>query len=227
VDKEDVPLPGDMNFVKIAIEDSGIGVPANVIDKIFDPYFSTKQKGSGLGLAITHSIITKHGGHIFVKSKPGVGTIFTTYLPASDQEKSVDSDPEEFAHTSRKAKIMVMDDEEIVRDVARAMLTKMGHEVVLANDGLEAINLYKAAAKSSEPIHLTIMDLTIPGGMGGKDAVQEILAIAPDAKVLVSSGYSNDPILSSYEKYGFCGVVVKPYQLQELSKIVEMVLHDK
>jgi CheY-like chemotaxis protein len=111
--------------------------------------------------------------------------------------------------------------------VAGAMLTKMGHEVVLANDGLEAINLYKAAAESSESIHLVIMDLTIPGGMGGKEAVQEILAIAPDAKVLVSSGYSNDPILSSYEKYGFCGVVVKPYRLQELSKIVEMVLHDQ
>jgi PAS domain S-box-containing protein len=227
VDKEDVPLPGDMNFVKIAIEDSGIGVPANVIDKIFDPYFSTKQKGSGLGLAITHSIITKHGGHIFVKSKPGVGTIFTTYLPASAQARSVDSDPEDFAHPSRKAKIMVMDDEEIVRDVARAMLTKMGHEVVLANDGLEATKLYKAAAESSEPIHLVIMDLTIPGGMGGKDAVKVVLAINPEAIVLVSSGYSNDPILSSYQKYGFCGVVVKPYRLQELSKIVEMVLHDQ
>jgi signal transduction histidine kinase len=116
-DRGDVPLPGDRNFVKITIEDSGIGIPSNVIDNIFDPYFSTKQKGSGLGLAITHSIITKHGGHIFVRSEPGVRTIFTAYIPASSQEKSVDTKKEDIAQRARKARIMVMDDEEMLRGV--------------------------------------------------------------------------------------------------------------
>jgi CheY-like chemotaxis protein len=106
------------------------------------------------------------------------------------------------------------------------MLVKMGHEVVLAKDGLEAIKLYKEAVESGKPINCVIMDLTIPGGMGGKEAVQEILALAPEAKVIVSSGYSNDPILASYEEYGFCGVVVKPYEFSELSKMLDMVLHE-
>jgi len=223
-DREAVLLPGDRKFVRITIEDSGSGIPANVIDKIFDPYFSTKKKGSGLGLAITHGIIKKHGGRIFVKSEPGAGTTFTTYLPASDQKSWVAPEREELAQSPAGARIMVMDDEEIVRDVAGAMLTKLGHEVVFAKDGVEALQLYKQAAETTNPIHIVIMDLTIPGGMGGKEAVNSILAFAPEAKVLVSSGYSNDPILASYEEYGFCGVVTKPYQMLELSKVIGTVL---
>ncbi|CAB1081134.1 hypothetical protein D1AOALGA4SA_8792 [Olavius algarvensis Delta 1 endosymbiont] len=226
-DREDVLLPDDRKFVRITIEDSGSGIPADVIDKIFDPYFSTKQKGSGLGLAITHGIITKHGGRIFVNSEPGAGATFTTYLPASDQKTWVAPDREEVTQLPAGARIMVMDDEEIVRDVAGAMLTKLGHEVVFARDGVEALQLYKEAAETTNPINIVIMDLTIPGGMGGKDAVNSILAFAPEAKVLVSSGYSNDPILSSYEEYGFCGVVTKPYQMQELSGIIGTVLNNR
>ena len=224
VDAEDTPLPGDRHFVKITICDNGVGIPANVIDKIFDPYFSTKQEGSGLGLAITHSIVVKHGGHISVKSEPGVGTTVTTYLPASDQKRSIETNRENIARPKKKAKILVMDDDEMVRDVAQGMLTRLGHEVVLANDGQEAIQLFEDAKESAEPIDCVVMDLTIPGGMGGKEAVQAILSIAPEAKVVISSGYSNDPIMASYREYGFSGAVVKPYKLKDLARIVEKVL---
>jgi len=209
-------------YIKIVIRDDGVGMPANVLDKIFDPYFSTKTKGNGLGLAISHAIITKHGGQIFVTSKPGAGTTFTLYLPASLQ-KTESSTPEHAASRPEggsKLKILLMDDDEMVCDVATAMLSSLGHEVVLAADGCEAIKIYE---KMGHTINFTIMDLTIPGGMGGKEAVQEILKINPAAKVLVSSGYSNDPIMANCTEYGFCSAIVKPYQMQELSKVISQL----
>ena len=225
VEMEAIPLPVDKSFVKIIIEDCGVGIPANIIDKIFDPYFSTKQNGSGLGLAITHSIISKHDGYIDVNSQPGAGTTVTTYLPASAQKAMVETDEEFIQQPTRKHKIMVMDDDEMIRNVAQGILTLIGHKVVLAEEGQEAIRLYKEALETPEPIDCVILDLTVPGGMGGKDAVQAILSIAPEAKVIVSSGYSNDPIMASYEKYGFCGAVVKPYELKDLARAVEQALN--
>lgn len=218
-------LPRDKKFVKVIITDCGVGIPENVIDKIFDPYFSTKQKGSGLGLAISHSIITKHNGHITVTSTPGVGTTFTIYLPASSlQQEKKKREEKDIEKGKSKAKIMVMDDEELVRDVAQSMLSLMGHEVVLVQEGAEALELYRKYKDSGEPIDIVIMDLTIPGGMGGQDAVKEILAFDPDAKVIVSSGYSNDPIMANSQKYGFRAAIVKPYQLQEITKVIDQVM---
>ena len=218
-----VVLPKDRKYVKMAITDSGIGMPANVLDRIFDPYFSTKQHGSGLGLAITHSIVSKHGGHISVRSTAGVGTTFTVYLPASVQQGAVQVRTEETTGPfGRKSRIMVVDDEEQVRNVTQAMLHEMGHEVVLAKDGEEALRLYGEARDGGDPVDLVLMDLTMPGGMGGKEAVRRILAMHPEAKVIVSSGYSNDPVMANFREHGFCGAIVKPFQVAELSRILSV-----
>ena len=218
------PLVQEGRFVKITIEDTGIGIPAKIIEKIFDPYFSTKQGGSGLGLAISQSIISKHGGNISVKSKSDDGTTFTIYLPASEQIKTLDQKPEVYGKTSSQAKILIMDDEDMVRSVAKAMLTQLGHDVLLSENGEEAIKLYKEAMNVNNKFNLVIMDLTIPGGMGGKEAVKEILAIDPDAKIIVSSGYSNDPIMANFKKFGFCSSIVKPYRLQKLSRVISQII---
>lgn len=213
--------PRERKYVKISINDYGIGIPANVVDKIFDPYYSTKKEGSGLGLAISHAIITKHEGQIFVKSTSGVGTTFTLYIPATSGEARTSAQVA-ISPARNKIKILIMDDDKMIRDVAKAMLTKLGHEVVLAMDGDEAIKAFRDAENT---IDLVIMDLTIPGGMGGKEAVREILRINPAAKVVVSSGYSNDPIMANFKDYGFCSALVKPYQFHELSNVISQECH--
>jgi len=225
-DIRDFDTPENTRYVKVTIMDRGIGIPANILERIFDPYFSTKQKGSGLGLAITHSIISKHSGTISVNSIPGTGTTFIVYLPASDNGSVAAKKVEMTESAGQKARIMVMDDEEQILKLTNRMLSKMGHEVVLAGDGAEAVRLYKEAFDKGAPMDLVIMDLTIPGGMGGKDAVKEILAVNPQAKVLVSSGYSTDPVMASYSEFGFCGALVKPFQLSELKKTLKKILSD-
>ncbi len=212
------------NYVRITIRDTGLGIPQEIRERIFDPYFSTKQEGSGLGLAITHSIINKHDGHISVDSMPGKGTTFTIYLPAvlsGDSDVKEKSRPVE---SSKAARIMVMDDEEILRNVAEAQLIALGHEAVLVTDGVQAINRYQELQDSGTPIDLVIMDLTIPGGMGGKEAAQKLLQLDPKAKIIVASGYSNDPVMANYRDYGFCFAVAKPFDLAELSRGVEFAL---
>jgi signal transduction histidine kinase/ActR/RegA family two-component response regulator/HAMP domain-containing protein len=219
--KPDPDLPKTGNFVKLSIEDHGLGIPPNVIDRIFDPYFTTKREGSGLGLAITFSIIDKHGGHISVKSTPGVGTIFLIYLPAAtEQAPAAIAETETPKSDQLRARIMVMDDEKLLRDMSRDMLKNFGHQTVLARDGEEAISLYKQGLETGSTIDLVIMDLTIPGGMGGKKAVKEILALDPRARVIVTSGYSTDPIMANYSRYGFCGALVKPYEFKDLLKLI-------
>jgi len=217
-------LPGKA-YIKITVQDNGCGITEKYLDKIFDPYFTTKQEGSGLGLAIAHSIISKHNGHISVQSTMGEGTTFTIYLPASD--KQVLHIPTEKTHEPEtiKATILVMDDDQFVQDIAKRMLGRLGHNKVLqAKDGKEAIKIFNEHRKSGKPVDVIIMDLTIPGGMGGKDAVQEILKIDPEAKLIVSSGYSNDPVMSHYQQYGFKAAIAKPFMLAELNKILTDVL---
>ena len=216
---ETIPLrPG--NYIKIVIKDQGFGIPADSLEKIFDPYFTTKEKGSGLGLAITHSIVSKHGGYISVDSELGQGTIFTIYLPASQERPVLEPKDVVASPVTGQGRIMVMDDEKMVRNFVEKALSRSGYEVVLAEDGGEAVLLYQEAKAAGCPIDLVIMDLTIPGGMGGKEAVKEIHKIDPEAKVIVSSGYSNDPVMADFDKYGFCATLVKPVQLQELRDVV-------
>jgi PAS domain S-box-containing protein len=219
-----VSLPCPNRYIKITISDNGIGIPKSLIDKIFDPYFTTKEEGSGLGLAVTHSIIAKHNGFISVESQQGEGTTFTLYLPASIREQQKEDSKTNKETSVNTAKIMVMDDEKMVRDIAKAILVMLGHDVILAANGEEAVELYKKESDSGKPVDIIIMDLTIPGGMGGESAVQEIRAINPEAKVIVSSGYSNDPVMAHYQDYGFSATLVKPFQVQDIIDAINKLL---
>jgi PAS domain S-box-containing protein len=206
-------------YVMISIEDQGVGIPKEHLRKIFDPYFTTKQKGSGLGLATSYSIVRKHGGHITVASELGSGTLFHIYLPASRQKAGVKKS-EETAIIRGEGKILVMDDETEVRETTGNVLKRLGYQVDYAADGKEAIELYQKARDAGKGYHAVIMDLTVPGGMGGKEAIKKLREIDPRVKAIVSSGYSNDPILADFKMYGFKGVVAKPYRLKDLSDAV-------
>jgi nitrogen-specific signal transduction histidine kinase/CheY-like chemotaxis protein len=212
----------DGKYIRISIKDEGVGIPAEHLHRIFDPYFTTKGKGSGLGLATAYSIIKRHGGLIIAESVTGKGTTFHIYLQAS--EKNVLPEADEGIPGSGIGRILLMDDEEIVRDVAEDMLIELGYEITLSKEGTEAIELYREAAKSDRPFAAVILDLTIPGGMGGKDTIQELLKIDPQVRAIVSSGYSADPVMAEYRKYGFRDVIEKPYSLQAVSNALQRVL---
>ena len=198
----DLPLqPG--RYVEIAIQDKGHGIAPENLLKIFDPYFTTKSMGSGLGLTMSYTIIKRHDGHITVESEVGNGTIFRIFLPATEEVPENTADAENRT-VKGEGRILVMDDEEILRKVAERMLLELGYEAACARDGAEAIEMYKKTKCSEQAFDAVIMDLTIPGGMGGKETIKKLLKIDPKAIVVVSSGYSNDPIMSSYEKYDNC-----------------------
>ena len=221
--EEEVPLPPG-SYVRLTIQDSGEGIDQQIIDKVFDPYFSTKQTGSGLGLAICYSIIKKHQGHISVQSSPGEGTCFTLLLPADP--KAVLTPVQEATAMADVASghILVMDDEEMVRLVVGEQLTAQGHQVVLVEEGQQAIDAYLRLAREGKAIDLVIMDLTIPGGMGGQEAAAKLLEHDPQAKIVVASGYSTDPVMANYQEYGFIAAPPKPFDLHEFNTILAQVL---
>jgi CheY-like chemotaxis protein len=224
---EDTSLPLEPgNYIKISFADNGVGISQNHIARIFDPYFTTKQKGSGLGLATVYSIINNHDGLVLVDSELDVGTTFTFYLPAS-QEKQVTAADEKSkteAEFLGSGNVLIMDDEEIVREVAGEIIHYLGFEIDFAKDGEEALEKYSQAMKNGKPFAVVIMDLTVPGGMGGGEAIKKLLEIDPQAKAIVSSGYSNNPILANFYKFGFKGVISKPFRLEETKKTLEIVL---
>ncbi len=210
-------------YVRISLRDQGTGIPREMLSKIFDPYFTTKPKGSGLGLATSYSIIKKHDGHIDVDSEPGTGSVFHIYLPVSHRELPAHpSEPHAFVRGI--GKVLVMDDEEDVRSVVGAMLKALGYEPVFARDGAEALAIYQNAAQTGNNVDVVIMDLTIPGGMGGKETIKKMLEIDHRARVIVASGYSNDPVMSSFESYGFSGVIAKPYTMDTLAITLQAVI---
>jgi PAS domain S-box-containing protein len=211
-------------YVKITIEDHGVGIHEENIKRIFDPYFTTKQKGNGLGLTIVYSIIRKHNGQITVESQLGLGTKFQIYLPAFLVDIQIKKEESKEKIVFGKGKILVMDDEETIRDLAYEMLSSMGYEVNSAIDGFEAMELYKNAIESNQPFDAVIMDLTIPGGLGGKETLSKIVEIDPDVRAIVSSGYSDDPVMSDFQKYGFKDFIAKPYKTAELSEVVNRVI---
>ena len=217
-----LPLPNG-NYVKISVKDYGSGMPKEYLQRIFDPYFTTKHKGSGLGLATSYSIVKNHGGLITVESELGSGSVFHVYLPASHQAKRPREDLEDKPLVG-KGKILFMDDEELIRDLANEILSLMGYEVVLVRDGEEAIAWYKEAQESSAPFDAVIMDLTVPGGMGGYEAMNILRKIDPNVRAIVSSGYSTDPVMADYKKYGFKGIVPKPYTVKDLAEILHKVM---
>jgi two-component system cell cycle sensor histidine kinase/response regulator CckA len=214
------------NYVKITIRDQGLGIPAEYLPKIFDPYFTTKQSGSGLGLATAYSIIKSHHGKISVESTMGVGTIFHIYLPASDQVMVLPTGQGKTLPDG-KGKILVMDDEEMVRKVLERMLANLGYEAELAQDGAEAVEIFTEAEKAGNKFAAVILDLTVPGGIGGKETMEKLLVIDPQVKAIVSSGYSDDPIMADPQKYGFSGVIAKPYKVMDLSKILHGIIGPK
>jgi PAS domain S-box-containing protein len=214
--------PGE--YVTFTFTDQGCGIPAINLANIFDPYFTTKSGGSGLGLASVQSIVRKHGGQITVRSTVGKGTTFELLLPASIEPAAVI--PPQAAETgmnnggSHKTSILVMDDEQMILDLAKAILEELSYNVTTCVNGEEAVALYKTALESGTPYSVVIMDLTIPGGMGGKETAEQILAIDPHACLIVSSGYSNDPIVSDYRRFGFASAVIKPYGVAEISGVL-------
>jgi len=217
-----LPLPPG-NYVRISVADHGIGIPENYLDKIFDPYFTTKKEGSGLGLATAYSIIHNHHGHITVDSQPGVGTRFTIYLPAADTPPPPTQEAP-LEPVSGQGKILIMDDDDMVRHVLGKMLSRLNYQVEAAADGLEALRLLKTAQAAGHPFKAVILDLTVPGGLGGLEAIQEVRRLDPHIKALVSSGYSDDPVMADFKKHGFDGVIPKPYKIQQLSRILAEVL---
>ncbi|MCI5122017.1 MAG: response regulator [Candidatus Electrothrix sp. AUS4] len=212
------------NFVQITIRDTGVGIPQEIMDSIFDPYFTTKKEGNGLGLAICHSIIKKHGGHITVHSEPQQGTTFSIYLPAIPLADSTSVEPQAQEFVVSSTRIMVMDDDPMLRTLAQSQLSALGHEAVLVKDGAEAITTYQEMQDSERRIDLVILDLTIPGGMGGKETAQKLLQVDSEAKLIVASGYSNDPVMAEYKEYGFRAAVAKPFTLKELRKAIAAAL---
>ena len=221
-----LPLP-EGRYVKILIRDQGIGIPEESLSKIFDPYFSTKemgaQKGMGFGLATTYSIISQHAGHIDVESEVDVHTTFTIYLPAHEEDIEV-FEPGGITSlespTIRTRRVLVMDDEEMMRKLARYMLTQFGYDTELAKDGTEAIRLYKEALGSARPFETIILDLTVKGGMGGEAAIRSLLGMDPRVKAIISSGYTSHPIMIDFKKYGFSGALPKPYTADDLRDLL-------
>ncbi len=209
-------LPGG-RYVQLRFKDWGGGIAPEHLEHVFDPYFTTKPTGTGLGLATAYSIVRRHEGHITVNSKVGKGSTFTVHLPVSDE--SVDS-PMLPVQTvkARQGRILLMDDDAAIRNVGRALLEKLGYQAETAKDGVEALRLYGQAIKQGRSFAVVILDLTVIGGMGGVDCLLHLKRLDPPVRALVSSGYSNDPVMAAYADYGFAGVVAKPYQLAELSK---------
>lgn len=222
--KHALPLK-EGRYVKILIKDEGIGISEKHLPNIFDPYFTTKQKGSGLGLTICHSIIMRHGGHISVSTDLGKGTIFIVYLPASDAPIATDEEKETPIITG-KGRILIMDDEKDILEIAGMMLEHLGYTFEVAVDGNEAIELLSKSLLDGNPFDAAILDLTIPGGMGGKETVLKLKDIHPELKAIVSTGYSTDPVMAKFSDYGFSGFLPKPYKIKDLGETLYSVLSE-
>jgi len=217
------------DYVRIVVIDEGEGIPEAIRERIFDPFFTTKEIGSGLGLAAAYSIVNRHGGSIGVEPAAGKGTVCTVFLPATDTLLPEMEIPHECLTgvpvcEPGRPTILVMDDELIIRNLAVTMLNHLGYEARTCVNGDEAIHLYSAALEESRPFEMVIMDLTIPGSMGGLEAAHRILAMDANARLVVSSGYFHDPVMAEYQTYGFVGVLAKPYTMTNLQELLYEVL---
>jgi CheY-like chemotaxis protein len=214
------------SYIKIYVRDQGKGILKQNLTKIFDPFFTTKPNGTGLGLATSYAIVKRHGGHITVESEVGVGSTFYIFLPVSNKAIAAKKASETKEYTDG-GRILIMDDQESIRNILGKMLTLMNCECHYAEDGHQAVQSYMEKMKSENKFDLVFMDLTIPGGMGGKDTIKTLKSIDPDITAVVASGYSNDPVMANYEDYGFAGRLEKPFKIDDLRKLMRQVLGNK
>ncbi|NOQ22466.1 MAG: PAS domain S-box protein [Candidatus Aegiribacteria sp.] len=218
LENNSVAIP-EGQYVMVRIKDEGYGIEKDHLSRVFDPFFTTKQNGTGLGLATSYSIIRKHRGHIKVETEAGKGSTFIIYIPA-DIPSVISETHEPGPEKLSGGKILVMDDHELVRETVMTMLKRLGYKVDSATDGNEAIEKYRTGINASEPYNAVILDLTVPNGMGGLETMKELRKIDPDVTAIVSSGYSNAPVIADYSTYGFAGVMMKPYSISQLSDLL-------
>ncbi|MFH1147450.1 MAG: ATP-binding protein [Pseudomonadota bacterium] len=220
-------------YIRVSIEDHGSGIPPEHLEKIFDPYFTTKQEGRGLGLAVCHSIVKKHGGKIDVESTMGKGSTFRIYLPGVEEEAGKFPGILSAAGIDRQrspapggGSVLLVDDEEAVRNIGGEILSYFGYKVHLVGDGREAVREYKKARETGDPFDAVILDLTMPGGLGGKETMKRLLEVDPKVKAIVSSGYSNDPAMCRFREHGFKGTIGKPYDIEEMRETIDRVIRN-
>jgi CheY-like chemotaxis protein len=216
------PLPPG-RYVQLAVADNGSGIARELLAKVFDPYFTTKAQGSGLGLATAYSIIRKHEGHIVAESEPGQGTTFRIWLPAGAASTGSVA-PTGSSRSPFRARVLFMDDEAPIRAMAVLFMERIGYDCDVAVDGSEAVRKYEEAMAAGRKYEVVLMDLTVPGGIGGREAMERLLRIDPGVCAIVSSGYSRDPVLANYRAYGFQAILPKPYGLDQLTKVMTAVL---
>jgi PAS domain S-box-containing protein len=220
---QNVPLsPG--RYVSVDFVDNGPGISAETLVHVFDPFFTTKDSGVGLGLATAFSIVKKHDGYLTVHSEKGLGAVFTLYLPASEKKANQSIAAATPMPGEKKCRILVMDDEELILNFVERLLKHLGHDVVCVTSGKQAIDMYLSEKMEGRPFEIVLLDLTVSGGMGGKDTIQQLLEIDPDVTAIVTSGYSNDPVMAQYKKYGFKDVVRKPFDMEDLRRVIDRVV---
>ncbi|MFN7145499.1 MAG: ATP-binding protein, partial [Myxococcota bacterium] len=218
-----MPL-GPGRYVRLDVVDTGVGIAPQHLPRVFDPFFTTKQKGSGLGLATAYAIVRKHDGHIAVRSQLGQGTALSVYLPAAPTVTPAPVAVPPLPTERGAGRVLVMDDDALIRETAEALLGELGYAVTLARDGAEAIRVYRAALDEGQPFDAVVLDLTVPGGMGGRQAIEELRRVDPEIRAVVSSGYSEDPVMADFRRHGFTAVMAKPYTIQEMSAVLGRVV---
>jgi len=214
-------LPPD-RYVKVAVRDEGVGIPPEIMDSIFDPYFTTKSTGNGLGLSSCYSILARHGGGISVESELNLGSTFTFYLPASSGKMAGEAQDLEITHGS--GRVLTMDDDHLVLAALTTLLEKLGYDVVATRDGKDTVTEYLRGLGSSNLYDAVILDLTVPGGLGGVDTLKALRQLDPKVKAIATSGYANDPVMANYTDYGFLAILPKPYRVEDLSHTIQTVL---
>ena len=214
-------LPG--SYLRVEVADRGVGIPEDDLSRIFDPFFTTKAGGSGLGLATSYAIVRRHEGHIAVESRAGEGTTFTIHLPATDQPAER-SEPDDLGPRVGRGRVLVVDDEEPVRRLTYAALARLGYDSELASDGQLGVDTYVRALRRGKPFDVVLMDLTIPGGVGGTEALKKLREVDASVRAIVCSGYSSDPVMSNHERYGFIGRLQKPFRIADLSRVLQEAL---
>jgi CheY-like chemotaxis protein len=222
ISTEDFMIDEEKPYLKITLKDNGVGILPEHLNKIFDPYFSTKQSGSGLGLSVCHSIINRHGGKIFVNSQFGIGTTFEILLPTSEQ--GIRKPEEKQNIVTQKLRVLIMDDEDSIREILKEILIELGHNVIESLEGNEAIKFYKQSLEEKEPFDIIFLDLTIKGGLGGKETVKKLREINQKVKVVVSSGYA-DSSIAGFKEAGFDAKLNKPYTIEEVNEVIFQIVN--